>query len=131
MLQVRRAVLRPRLRRSRIAAWLALAVVAAGIAGGVLLVPPVRRAQPIELTVGRSADDRATAALLREEIRQISLAACEARVEVDRMLLRKECEAGTASRFACGRDEGQFRVDPCRRYRPPSELDGCPFPGSC
>ncbi len=68
---------------------------------------------------------------LHDEVRRLSLEACLARVEVDKMKLRAECAAGTASKMACAPGEGQYRMDLCARYRPRSELDHCPFPGAC
>jgi len=121
MLQVQRALLRPRLRRSWLVMSLVISVVVVALVGALTMPPDAPR--PKHTQIDRMA-------LLEEEVRQLSLEACEARVELERIALRNACAAGTASKRACDdRAEGQIRFDPCRRYRPP-EL-GCPFPGSC
>lgn len=123
MLQVQRAVLRPRLRRTWLAACLALGVAGVGIATGLAL------AVSHHPTGNQGWVDRVERARL--EVRALSLEVCLARVEVGAMRLREACAAGTAPGKDCSQAEGQYRVDPCARYRPRAQVDACPFPGSC
>jgi hypothetical protein len=126
MLQVQRAVLRPRLRRSWLAALLVFGALVAGVTGRFAFAPDDAPSRGPECLV---EDNRVE--LARREVRQLSLEVCLARLEVERSMLRERCAAGTASKKECSPGEGQYRMDPCRRFRPTSEIDRCPFPGSC
>lgn len=130
MLQVQRAVSRPRLRPSWVATLAASGALLAAVAGVVAhrAGAPERATNHGAIVCPIFVDD---ANALHEEIRRLSLEACLARVEVDRMKLRDACAAGTAGKMACSSGEGQYRMDPCARYQPPQHLDACPFPGSC
>jgi len=102
-----------------------LLVGAGGVAGALL--------QRAEMRAARSQAELAVAYSLaskeRDELRALALDGCRARQEIRLRQLRADCDSGRLRNGECA--EGQYRMDPCRRYAPPEPAGQCLYPGTC